>query len=174
VRLPLHRLRRRHRQRHRLGSGQGRRAVDGAELRFGADVGEAAHHVAGAERDADQPDDGGGAGEPGCGCESSLGHLPESLQRWAVVRAGTTSTTPMSMTTALTTVLELVFMTRTTSPSAPLSRARPWAVSCMRSVCSCSVTRLFFATKTGVCRSVVRMMSCARIGRRGVMPTRLS
>src|SRR3546814_14045715 len=127
VGLALDRLRRRHRQRNRLRRGQRGRALDRAELRFGADVGQAVHHVTGAERQAEQQDGGGIAGQPGGGRGggSGLGHLPDSLQRWAVLRRGRTSTAPLSTPTALPTLLDWLFITRTTAPSAPSSQARP-------------------------------------------------
>src|SRR3546814_4476325 len=135
------------------------------------DIGEAVHHIAGAEREARQQDEGGVQRQPGGALfGSDLGHLPDSLQRWAVMRAGTTSTAPLSTTTALMAALDWVFMTRTTSPAAPSSRARPWTVSCLRSVFRLMTTRLFLATITGVCSSVLRMTCWARIGRRGVLP----
>src|SRR3546814_12951893 len=82
------------------------------------DIGEAVHHIAGAEREARQQDEGGVQRQPGGALfGSDLGHLPDSLQRWAVMRAGTTSTAPLSTTTALMAALDWVFMTRTTSPA---------------------------------------------------------
>src|SRR3546814_11980256 len=127
VGLALDRLRRRHRQRNRLRRGQRGRALDRAELRFGADVGQAVHHVAGAERQAEQQDGGGIAGQPGGGRGggTGLGHLPDSLPRWAVLRRGRTSTATLSTTTELTTLWDWLFMTRTSPHLATASRIKP-------------------------------------------------
>ena len=65
-------------------------------------------------------------------------------------------------------------MTRITLPMAPGSMARPWTVRIMRAVCSLMVTKLFLGTRMGSRRSLPSTASPARIGRRGLLPTRLA